>query len=230
MAKALDWRPIAEELSEQGYARIPGFLPRADCEGIAALYDEDPRFRSRVVMERHAYGVGEYAYFKAPLPRAIANLRTSLYRGLAPIASRWAEQLRKNERFPDTLKDYLARCHKAGQKRPTPLLLRYHAGGYNCLHRDRYGDLAFPIQAMILLRRPGVDFEGGEFLLVENRPRKQSLAHALQPEQGDLVFFTSDTRPVASVRGMSRASMRHGVSRVHSGERVALGIIFHDAT
>lgn len=230
MTETIDWREVSEGLSDQGYARVARYLAGEECERIAAYYDDDARFRSRVVMEQHHFGLGEYAYFKRPLPREVSQLRTALYRGLAPIASRWAAQLAGGDPFPKTLKGYLEQCQQGGQTRPTPLLLRYRAGGYNCLHRDRYGDLVFPIQAMVLLSRPGTDFEGGEFLLVENRPRKQSLAHALAPEQGDLVFFASDTRPVRSVRGMSRASMRHGVSRVHSGERTTLGLIFHDAT
>jgi hypothetical protein len=220
---------LAAALDRDGYAVLPRLLSADECRDLAALYDERERFRSRVVMARHGYGSGEYKYLAYPLPPLVAGLRQSLYPSLAPIANRWQAQLGREAGFPDTLDRYLARCHQAGQQRPTPLILKYGPGDYNCLHQDLYGELVFPLQATVLLSRPGDDFSGGEFLLVEQRPRRQSKGEIVPLRQGDAVIFPVNHRPVAGARGAYRATMRHGVSRVHSGNRFTLGIIFHDA-
>ncbi len=225
----IDWTTAAAALDDRGYARLGTGLGPADCGALAGLYGDDARFRSRVDMGRHRFGEGEYKYFADPLPEVVARLRHALYPGLAEIANRWAERLRDEARFPATLDEFLSRCHAAGQAKPTPLLLRYEAGGYNCLHQDLYGDVVFPIQVVAMLSRPGVDFDGGEFLLVEQRPRAQSMGEAIPMAQGELVAFTTRHRPVQGTRGAYRASVRHGVSRVHRGVRMTLGIIFHDA-
>ena len=216
-------------LDRDGYAVLPGLIGATECGELVALYDERDRFRSRVLMARHGYGQGEYKYFAYPLPPLIAGLRQALYPLLVPVANRWQEQLGREPAFPGTLEDYLARCHAAGQQRPTPLILKYGAGDYNCLHQDLYGELVFPIQATVLLSRPGDDFAGGEFLLVEQRPRRQSKGEVVPLRQGDAVVFPVNHRPVAGARGFYRATMRHGVSRLRSGGRFTLGIIFHDA-
>jgi uncharacterized protein len=226
---ALDWPALAASLAQWGYARTPPVLTAAECEALAALYEHDARFRSRIHMERYRYGAGDYAYFAHPLPAAVRALRSGLYARLAPIANGWMEALREEARYPATLEDYLQRCHAAGQTRPTPLLLRYGADGYNCLHQDRYGPLAFPLQATAFLSRPGVDYEGGAFLLVEQHPRQQSRGEALLPAQGELVLFANAVRPVRGTRGWYRAAVRHGVGRITSGRRFTLGLIFHDA-
>jgi hypothetical protein len=226
---ALPWADLERSLGERGYAWSPGFLGASECGGVAALYGDATAFRSRVEMARHRFGEGEYKYFASPLPALVAELRRALYPPLARVANRWAEALGSAERFPDTLEGLLERCAGAGQSRPTPLVLRYGEGGYNCLHQDVYGDVTFPLQALVPLSRPGVDFTGGEFLLVEQRPRAQSAAEVLTPAQGDLVLFTTRTRPARGSRGFHRVSVRHGLSRVRSGERYALGVIFHDA-
>jgi hypothetical protein len=228
-AAAPDWAAIASGLDERGHATVPGFLAADRCAAIAALYEETARFRSRIVMERHAYGVGEYQYFAYPLPDAIQALREELYRGLAPIANAWARRLGQEAAFPPDLETFLRGCRAAGQGRPTPLLLRYDAGGYNCLHQDRYGAIAFPLQATVLLSRPGEDFAGGEFLLVEQRPRAQSRGEVVALSQGDAVIFANALRPVRGQHGDHRVNLRHGVSRVASGRRFTLGLIFHDA-
>ena len=225
----LDWAAIGESLDARGYATLPTLLPAEVCSGLVAMYDEEPRFRSRVVMERHAFGQGEYKYFAYPLPPLVAALRERLYPGLAPIANRWSGLLGEEARFPPTLKGYLRRCHAAGQTRPTPLLLKYETGGYNCLHQDLYGALAFPLQITFLLSAPGRDFSGGEFLLLEQRPRAQSKGEVVPLGQGEAVVFAVNHRPVESKRGFYRARLRHGVSRLRAGSRLALGIIFHDA-
>jgi hypothetical protein len=225
---ALDWEALESALDAQGHARAR-LLDPAECDALAALYDDDRRFRSRIDMAPRRFGVGEYKYFAYPLPRLVQSLRTELYRRLAPVANHFAERLRSGRRHPETLRAYLAECHAAGQKRPTPLLLRYAAGGYNCLHQDRYGDLMFPLQVTIFLSRPGVDYEGGAFLLVEQRPRAQSRGEALLPEQGELVIFPSAFRPLPTRRGFARAPVRHGVATITRGSRTTLGIIFHDA-
>jgi uncharacterized protein len=226
---ALDWPAIGESLDARGYATLPALLSAAACHSLIAMYDEARRFRSRIVMERHAFGQGEYKYFAYPLPPIVAALRESLYPRLAPIANRWSGLLGENVRFPPTLKGYLRRCHAAGQTRPTPLLLRYEAGGYNRLHQDLYGPLAFPLQLTFLLSAPGRDFTGGEFLLLEQRPRAQSKGEVVPLDQGDAVVFAVRHRPVQGKRGPYRVTLRHGVSRVRTGHRFTLGVIFHDA-
>ncbi|HEU5464624.1 MAG TPA: 2OG-Fe(II) oxygenase, partial [Candidatus Binatia bacterium] len=197
---------------------------------IAGWYDEEERFRSRIEMARYAFGRGEYKYFRYPLPQLVQELRSDIYPHLAPQANRWAEQLgSKSSRFPPTLNEFLRRCHRAGQKRPTPLLLKYGAGDFNCLHRDLYGEMSFPIQLTIFLSQPGRDFAGGEFVLAEQQPRRQTRIEVLSPAQGDCVVFAVHHRPVRGARGYYRASLRHGVGTVRSGRRYTLGIIFHDA-
>jgi hypothetical protein len=224
-----DWPSLLAALDERGYAVLPGVLDPAECRDLAALYDEDAAFRSRVVMARHNFGRGEYKYLRYPLPPLVAALREALYPQLAPLANRWHERLGLEARFPPALRAYLDRCHAAGQQRPTPLILKYQAGDYNCLHQDLYGELVFPVQATVLLSAPGREFEGGEFLLVEQRPRMQSKGEVVPLNQGDAVIFAVNHRPVAGARGFYRVTMRHGVSRLHSGHRLTLGIIFHDA-
>src|SRR5580692_2985414 len=220
---------LSAALDRDGYAILPGLLGPEECRDLVALYDERDPFRSRVVMARHGFGEGEYKYLAYPLPGVVEKLRRSLYPRLAPVANNWAEQLRFEPNFPSTLDAYLARCHAAGQRRPTPLILKYGPGDYNCLHQDLYGELIFPLQATVLLSRPGADFAGGEFLLVEQRPRRQSKGEVVALRQGDAVIFPVNHRPVAGARGFYRVTMRHGVSRMHSGSRFTLGIIFHDA-
>jgi len=226
---ALDWRRIAADLDERGCAVTGPLLTPAECAALAGLYDEDAAFRSRVVMARHGFGRGEYKYFAYPLPETVAALRGALYPHLAPVANRWAERLGGEAAYPARHDSYLARCHAAGQSRPTPLLLRYGEGDYNCLHQDLYGALAFPLQATLLLSAPGADFAGGEFVLTEQRPRMQSRAEVVALGQGEGVVFAVNQRPVRGSRGDYRVAMRHGVSRLRSGRRLTLGVIFHDA-
>jgi hypothetical protein len=228
--RTLDLAPetLAEDLAVRGYATRP-LLPVETCRELVALYDDSERFRKRIVMEQHAYGKGEYQYFRYPLPDPVAGLRTALYPPLAAVANAWRRTLGEAETFPDTLDEYLARCHAAGQTRPTPLLLRYDAGGFNCLHQDLYGELVFPIQAVVLLNAPGDDFTGGEFIMVEQRPRAQSRAMVVPLRQGEAAIFPVRHRPGVGSRGPYRLTMRHGVSLIHSGRRHTLGIIFHDA-
>jgi hypothetical protein len=226
---AIDWREIAASLDERGYATTPRLLDAAECRALAALYPREEVFRSRVVMQRHAFGRGEYKYFGYPLPNTVETLRHAIYPHLAPIANRWHERLREEGRFPPSLSAYLEQCHKAGQERPTPLLLKYQPGDFNCLHQDLYGDLVFPLQLTLLLSAPGEDFTGGEFLLVEQRPRAQSRGEVVPLQHGEAVIFPVHHRPVDGSRGPYRVTMRHGVSRLRSGERYTLGIIFHDA-
>jgi len=220
---------VAAQISALGHARVPDFLSAADCVGLAALWPSETTFRSTVDMARHRFGEGAYRYFAYPLPPLVARLREALYPALAETANGMAAALGRAERYPPRLADWLETCHAAGQTRPTPLLLRYQAGGWNALHRDLYGPLVFPLQATILLSRPGEDFEGGEFLLVEQRPRQQSMGTAVALRQGELIVFPVFDRPVAGARGTYRAQLRHGVSRIARGERFALGLIFHDA-
>jgi hypothetical protein len=224
-----EWAAALAALDERGHAVLPGLLDQAECRGLAGLYVDDAAFRSRVVMARHNFGSGEYKYLRYPLPATVAMLRQGLYPHLAPLANLWHEQLRLEPRFPATLDDYLQRCHAAGQQRPTPLILKYGEGDYNCLHQDLYGELVFPLQATVLLSAPGRDFEGGEFLLVEQRPRMQSKGEVVPLAQGDAVVFAVNHRPIAGRSGFYRATMRHGVSRLRSGQRFTLGVIFHDA-
>lgn len=233
---SFDWTGVEASLEGQGFAALPALLDADECEALARLYSQDARFRSRIDMSRFRFGAGEYKYFAAPLPLLVQSMREALYTRLAPIATRWSQRLgRKSEigtlksEFPAVLEDFLARCHEAGQTRPTPLLLSYTAGGYNCLHQDIYGDVAFPLQAVFSLTRAEVDYQGGEFLLVEQRPRAQSRGHAARIDQGAGIVFATRERPVAGTRGDYRMTMRHGVSTVTRGSRMTLGIIFHDA-
>ncbi len=226
---ALDWQDIAARLDGDGYAIIDAMLSPDECASLAAGYDADERFRSRVVMARHGYGSGEYKYFAYPLPETVAGLRAALYPRLAVIANRWNETMGMDVRYPDGHAAFLERCHRAGQTRPTPLILRYGAGDYNRLHQDLYGDHVFPLQAAFLLSAPERDFTGGEFVLTEQRPRMQSRAEVVPLAQGDAVIFPVRHRPVQGTRGNYRVNMRHGVSRLRSGHRHTLGIIFHDA-
>jgi hypothetical protein len=227
---ALDWREAAAALDERGYAVTPALLGPEECRALAALYPQEEPFRSRVVMQRHAFGRGEYKYLRYPLPPLVSALREALYPCLAPIANRWCERLGEAGRFPPALDDWLAACRAAGQTRPTPLLLHYEAGDYNCLHRDLYGPLVFPLQATVLLSAPEADFAGGEFVLVEGRPRAQSKAEVVPLRQGGGVIFAVNHRPAQGARGWHRLAMRHGVSPVRRGRRTTLGLIFHDAT
>jgi hypothetical protein len=226
---AVDWREVASSLDERGYATTAALLTTEECRGLAALYDRDEAFRSRVVMQAHGFGRGEYRYLRYPLRGPVEALRRAIYPRLAPIANRWRERLREEGRFPPALAAYLEECHAAGQERPTPLILRYEAGDYNCLHQDLYGDLVFPLQLTVLLSAPDDDFTGGEFLLVEQRPRAQSKGEVVPLRQAEAVIFPVYHRPVEGTRGPYRVTMRHGVSRIRSGQRFTLGIIFHDA-
>jgi hypothetical protein len=226
---ALDWERITQSLEDEGSAALPALLSPAECADLAALYDLEERFRSRVVMARHGFGRGEYKYFAYPLPEIVAMLREALYPPLAALANRWSEQLGLGSRYPADHASYLARCRRAGQTKPTPLLLRYGEGDYNCLHQDLYGEQVFPLQATFLLSAPGPDFTGGELVLVEQRPRQQSRAEVVALSQGDGVVFAVHHRPARGARGFHRVTLRHGVSRLRSGHRVTLGVIFHDA-
>ena len=224
----IDWSAAERELNAHGCALIPGLLSASACEAMAARYDGEG-FRSTVVMSRHGFGRGEYRYFAYPLPDPVAELRTALYPPLAEIANRWNTALGERARYPTEHAEYLARCHAAGQVRPTPLLLRYGPDDFNCLHQDLYGEHVFPLQAAILLSEPGRDFEGGEFVLTEQRPRMQSRAEVVPLRQGDAVVFPVHHRPMTGARGVYRVTLRHGVSRLRAGRRHTLGIIFHDA-
>lgn len=224
-----DWARVSRDLDARGAAMIEGLLDRKECAAVAGMYGTDDIFRSRVVMSRHGFGRGEYRYFRYPLPDIVSELRTSLYPHLAPIANRWNAAMRIDVRFPETHAEFVARCHDAGQRRPTPLLLYYEADDYNCLHQDLYGEHVFPLQVAILLSEPGKDFTGGEFVLTEQRPRMQSRPDVVPLQLGDAVVFAVHRRPVQGARGYYRVNMRHGVSRLRSGHRHTLGIIFHDA-
>ena len=226
---ARDWGSIDDALSTQGHAVLPGLLPEATCLALAASYVRDDLFRSRVVMARHGFGRGEYKYFAYPLPALVATLRSALYPHLVPIANAWHERSKQALRFPETHEAFLARCHEAGQTRPTPLLLTYGEGDDNCLHQDIYGEHVFPLQAAVLLSEPDRDFTGGELVLTEQRPRQQSRPMVVPWRQGDAVIFAVHHRPVQGTRGTYRVTLRHGVSRLHRGTRQTLGIIFHDA-
>ena len=230
---AIDWPRVGADLDEQGHALIAGLLAPAECASLAALYaagEDSGVFRSRVVMQKRGYGRGEYRYFGYPLPGSIAAWRAALYPRLAPIANRWHAAMGLAARFPEQHAEFIARCHAAGQRRPTPLLLQYGAGDYNCLHQDLYGEHVFPLQLAILLSEPGRDFDGGEFVVTEQRPRMQSRPMVLPLRQGDAAVIAVHHRPVQGTKGVYRVNLRHGVSRVSAGQRHTVGIIFHDAT
>ena len=226
---AIDWMNVAAGLDACGHAVLPGLVTRAECEALAALYADGCLFRSRVVMQRHGFGCGEYQYFAYPLPAIVATLRAGLYPRLASIANRWNEAMRADVRYPDQHVQFIERCHGAGQPRPTPLLLRYGEGDYNCLHQDLYGEHVFPLQVIVLLSAPGRDFEGGELVMTERRPRMQSRVEVVPLRQGDAAVIAVHHRPVQGSRGTYRVNLRHGVSRVRAGIRHTAGIIFHDA-
>jgi uncharacterized protein len=225
----VDWSSVGDELDQRGAAVLERLLTTKECREVAALYDDDLRYRSRIVMARHGFGQGEYKYFAYPLPPLIGHLRVELYPRLSPIANAWNERMGIGLRYPAEHRDFVSLCHERGQPRPTPLLLKYEAGDYNCLHQDLYGELAFPLQAAILLSRPGEDFTGGEFVMTEQRPRMQSRAEVVPLAQGDAVVFAVHHRPVQGTRGTYRVNLRHGMSRLRSGRRFVLGVIFHDA-
>jgi uncharacterized protein len=227
--QALDWPRIAQDLNESGCSVLKRVLAPEECGDVARMYEDDSLFRSRVIMAKHGFGRGEYKYFRYPLPTGVGALRANLYPNLAPVANQWNEHMRVDVRYPMQHQDFLKRCHDAGQTKPTPLLLKYSQGDYNCLHQDLYGEHVFPIQVAILLSAPGRDFTGGEFVLTEQRPRMQSRPEVVPLQQGDAVAFAVHFRPVRGTRGSYRVNMRHGVSRLRSGERQTLGIIFHDA-
>ncbi|UZW60941.1 2OG-Fe(II) oxygenase [Lysobacter enzymogenes] len=224
-----DWDALAAALDANGWAVLPKLLGARQCAALAEGYDEDARYRSRVIMQRHGFGRGEYRYFRYPLPPLLQTLRENLYPRLAPTATRWNAMLGVDDAYPDALDAFLARCHAAGQTRPTPLLLRYGAGDYNCLHQDVYGAHVFPLQVAVLLSQPGRDFDGGEFVLTEQRPRMQSRAQVVPLQQGDAVVFAVRHRPQRGARGFYRVNLRHGVSALRAGTRHTLGVIFHDA-
>jgi uncharacterized protein len=225
----VDWKKVQQDLDAQGSTVLEGLISSDECDALAGLYQNEARFRSRVVMARHGFGRGEYKYFSYPLPDLIGKLRTALYPPLAEIANRWNKAMGVGVRFPDQHSKFIKRCHAAGQRRPTPLLLQYGAGDYNCLHQDLYGEHVFPLQLTILLSEPGRDFTGGEFVMTEQRPRMQSRAEVVPLAKGDAVIFAVHHRPVQGTRGVYRVNLRHGVSRVRTGHRHTAGIIFHDA-
>jgi uncharacterized protein len=226
----MNWTNTSDHLDTYGWGMVAKILTADECRALALLYDDGTRFRSHIVMARHGFGRGEYKYFSYPLPDMVADLRAALYRRLAPLANRWNESMGIDVRFPAAHAAFIERCHKSGQTRPTPLLLRYGAGDYNCLHQDLYGEDAFPFQVAFLLAEPEKDFTGGEFLLTEQRPRMQSRAEVVPLGRGDGVVFAVHHRPVQGTRGFYRVNLRHGVSRLRSGRRHTLGVIFHDAT
>ncbi len=229
---ALDWAAAEKSLSERGYVVTAPLLSEQECPELVSLYGDEKRFRSHIIMERYRFGIGDYKYFDNPLPPMVASLRTSVYPHLATIANRWDEQLGElgaRGRYPLEHGEFLKMCHKARQSKPTPLMLHYEEGGYNCLHQDLYGEVSFPLQMVLLLGQAGRDWEGGEFLLVEQQPRAQSKAEVVRADQGQAIIFTTRYRPVKGTRGYYRVNLRHGVSRVHQGTRYTLGIIFHDA-
>ena len=226
---SLEWPAIHASLNQFGWAKIGTILTPDDCTDLCSMYHDDARFRSKIIMQRHRFGVGEYKYFNYPLPELIIDLRQSLYPHLAPLANDWMKQLGLDSSFPKTHEQFITHCHAQGQARPTPLLLRYETGGYNCLHQDLYGAVYFPFQTVFLLNQPGYDFDGGEFILVEQRPRSQSAAQVINPALGEGVIFTTRWRPVRGTRGYYRVNIRHGVSPLTRGIRHTLGIVYHDA-
>lgn len=225
----LDWQKINNELNERGYSVTEPLLSANECSDLIGLYSHDSIFRSRIQMEKFRFGAGEYKYFAYPLPTIVQKLRQEIYPHLVSTANHWMNELGMKQEYPDSLEQFLQRCHKSGQKRPTPLMLTYKMDDYNCLHQDLYGQEFFPIQGTCMLSHPGEDFRGGEFLLVEQRPRAQSVGHVVSIPHGGFVFFATSFRPVRGTRGAYRVTMRHGVSRIHSGSRFTLGLIFHDA-
>ncbi|MCY4133163.1 MAG: 2OG-Fe(II) oxygenase [Nitrospira sp.] len=226
---AVDWIRVEHSILTSGYAHLPRVVQSPACRSLRTLYDDNRWFRSRIVMGRYNFGQGEYSYFAYPLPTLVSHIRTHLYTHLAPIANRMMDRLNRSPRYPATLTAFHKECRRHGQIQPTPLLLRYHGGDFNCLHRDVYGPTLFPLQAMVMLSRKGQEFEGGEFVLVENRPRQQARVTAFNPDLGDIIIFPVHERPVQGQRGYVRASMRHGVSPVRTGQRYVLGVIFHEA-
>jgi len=225
----LNWAGIRDSLGDRGFATLPPLLSDSECASLIDLYGHREYFRSRVDMERFRFGVGEYKYFAAPVPPLVSELRGALYPRVAPIANEWLEAMGLAKPFPAAFDDFLAICRRNGQAKPTPLILRYETGGYNCMHQDLYGDIVFPLQFTFILSRPAADYEGGEFLLLEQRPRAQSKCEAISLRQGEAIVFPTRHRPVRGVRGYYRVNLRHGVSRIHRGRRFALGIIFHEA-
>jgi len=226
---AIDWEKVLQELDAQGNATINRILTADECQSLSDLYEKDELFRSTVVMQRHAFGRGEYRYFNYPLPGIVASLRSTIYPHLVPTANRWNEAMRIDVRYPEQLADFIERCHQAGQNKPTPLMLRYGTEDYNCLHQDLYGEHVFPLQLTIQLSEPNKDFTGGEFVMTEQRPRMQSRPMVVSLRQGDGVLFAVNNRPIQGNKGVYRVRLRHGVSRIRSGQRYALGVIFHDA-
>lgn len=226
---AIDWKEITVAMHEKGYAIVPRFLSETQCQALTRQYDRTDEYRKKVVMERYRFGHGEYKYWDYPLPDLVQGLRESLYPRLATIANFWMQVLRSDTQFPSTLQELRAQCHASGQHKPTPLILKYGKGGFNTLHQDLYGDVYFSIQTACFLSQPGEDYTGGEFVLTQQTPRAQSKAIVLTPQQGDMIIFTTNFRPVKGERGYYRVNMKHGVSEVHSGERYTMGIIFHDA-
>lgn len=227
--ETIDWQDVSDDMNQSGYAILPKFFTPEQCRNVIDLFDQESGYRKTVVMERHRFGIGVYKYWNYPLPNLVQDLRQNLYPKLAPIANLWMKVLRLETRFPNTYQELQAQCHAAGQMKPTPLILRYAQGGYNALHQDLYGDVYFPIQAVLVLNEPEEDYTGGEFVLTEQVPRAQSKAIVLKPKRGDMIIFTTNFRPVKGTRGYYRANMRHGVSEVTSGCRHTMGVIFHDA-
>ncbi|MFD0763978.1 2OG-Fe(II) oxygenase [Mucilaginibacter lutimaris] len=225
-----DWALVTESMNAKGYSSIPGILSADECDALVAHYGDEAGYRKTIVMENHGYGLGQYKYYSYPLPSVVQELREKVYPHIAPIANKWMEVLGIDKQFPHVLSELTTLCHEAGQLRPTPLILKYNKGGYNALHQDLYGEVYFPMQLVVCLNEPGKDFEGGEFVLVEQRPRMQSKAMVLNPKKGDVLLFTTNFRPVMGSKGYYRVNMRHGVSEVTNGNRHTLGIIFHDAT
>jgi len=227
--RELDWNKISGQLNEYGYALVKQVITAVECDQLAKGYDQNELYRKTINMERYRFGLGEYKYFNYPLPSIIEGIRQSVYPHLAPVANNWMKVLGINKQFPSTLAELLDECHTHQQTRPTPLILRYDKGGYNTLHQDLYGDIYFPMQLVLFLDEPGKDYEGGEFVLIEQKPRAQSKAIVLKPAKGDILIFTTNFRPVKGSKGYYRVNMKHGVSEVTSGRRHTLGIIFHDA-
>jgi len=225
----VDWESVAESMHAKGYAHVPGPLAAVDCDELIAHYDEPKFYRKTITMERYRFGLGEYKYFNYPLPAILQTIRETVFPELAPVANQWMEWLGMNQRFPDSLAELHALCHKNGQTKPTVLILKYGEGGHNTLHQDLYGEIFFPMQLVLFLNEPEKDYTGGEFVLTQQTPRAQSKAIVLKPRRGDMLLFTTNFRPVKGTRGFYRAGMRHGVSEVHTGSRHTLGIIFHDA-